>query len=860
MRPRQQNLFLLSIALLLFALAGTLTESPVYGDDDELVTQFLDRLGLTDLEIIHLETVIGKDLPNEKRIALAKKLADLYAAELLNNAGDEQKSADLLRRVQTLVRKAPEADTPSLQVMLLQADYTHAESLVTQWIADPVNVEARDEAGKLLVRVTPKLNDYQEQLNTQVETLTDLMDDMEDGAERDAKEKELLRTQAVAGRATYYAGWSNYYLGLTKPQSAATAFKIARDIFLRFLGIENDSYTDLEAEWLGLESAWRSGALIGLGLSEAASDNLDATRACFQLLEHASVPLEIQDQAAYWYVQGLLNAGKYDEAGSYAKEKIADYAANATKGKVSLCVSLVRSAFGDRSETVSPKKSQLGILGLEGLARLGERRTVRQLMEKYDIKLPSGGGFFLRWIDARRLLTVAERSKTPDDYRAAVQALTAALAAPDANAQISSAAQCRYELAWCHFQLGEYKEAGRQYGQAVTGLKASDTQTAAQSAWMAFASYQKATKAEPRSATAALEALRTLKRGFPDHPYAKRADYYMERLQQDAASPKETIAKLRRIKSDDPSYLSARYDICLLSHQSWTRAANDGKPGASKELFEAVREYLADASDDVDDSRKLKCCLVAADAALNGRSSDAATATSFLDWATPLTERLPLSHSLVAEYHYRRLQMAGQRGDDEARRTHADWLVQHAAGSIYERPALVVAAKAVDEKLKSATEGQKRTLYEEAYAVYARLAEREGNSVEAISAKKNARIATSKLAYYALQLGQFGEAARQMEKLLAAYPKDKSYLRRAGLAYFHAGSYEQSLPQWRTVLSGVSKNSEEWYEAKYYQLCCLFETDPETAEKVLRQFQLLHPDLGPSSWKDRFTELVRRKL
>ncbi len=857
----RRSYVLLVIAFLHFMMPATLPISTVRGDDDELVTQFLDRLGLTDLEIVHLERVVWEDLPKERQIALAKKLADLYASELMTNAGDEEKSLDLLQRIQRLTQRVPQADTPALQVMLLQADYYHAESLVTEWIANPAYVEARDEASVILARITPELNEFQKQLNSQVDDLVDLIDSIEESDRRSAKEKELDRTQPVAGRATYFAGWSNYYLGLTKRESAATEFKVARDIFRRVLDIDSESYVDVDAEWLGLESTWRSRALIGLGLAEAAAGNLDASRTCFQLLEHASVPPEIQDQASYWYVQGLLNAGKHGEAGTYAREKVAEWAGNATQGKVSLCVSLVRAAYGDRSEQVSSEKADLGIIGLEGLARLGERRTVRQLMDKYDIRLPSGGGFYLRWINARRLLAAAERSKTPDDYKAAVNALTAALAAPDANQHISSTGQCRYEMAWCHFQLGSYKEAGREYEQAVTGLKVSDAQTAAQSAWMAFVSFQKLSKTEPRSAADAVNALKTLKRDFPSHPHAKRADYYMKRIEQDSASPREAIDKLHEIKPGNPQYLAARYDICVLIHQLWSRASTDGKSPASRELYAAVREYLATARDDADDGRKLKCCLLAADAALNGPRPDEPEAAAFLDGASPLAQRLPPSNSLVAQYHYRRLQMAGRKGDDQARRTHADWLVQHAAGSMYEVPALVVSAKALDERLKTATdEQQKKALHREAYAVYARLVNREGNSVEALSARKNARIATSKLAYYASQLGRFDEAARHLGKLLAAYPKDKSYLRRAGLAYFHAAKYDKSLPYWRTVLSGVSKSSDEWYEAKYYQLSCLFNNDPKTGEKVLRQFKLLHPDLGPPAWKDKFEGLARRKL
>lgn len=832
---------------------------PAAADDNEVVAQFLDRLGLVDLQVMHLENVLeDRGLPGDKRVSLAKKLADLYAAQMMASAGDNEQSQAILRRIRALTQKVPQADTPSLQVMLLQADYKHAESLATRWIGDPKDTAARDEASRIFVRITPQLNDYQKKLNAQADELIDLVDDMEEGNQREAKEKELARVLAVAGRATFYAGWSNYYHGLTKRPQAKGDFEIARTAFRTLLDIEDESYAELDAEWLALESVERAGALIGLALAESAADNLEASRACVALLEHASVASEIQDQAPYWYVQGLLNAGKYDEAMRYSEEKIATYAGNATQGKVSLCASLVRATFAERSENGAPAKQRLGIIGLEGLVRLGQQRAAAQLMEEYDIKLDDTGGFFLGWMKGRRQLTAAERSKKPNAYKAAAESLARALKALDADQHVSSAAQCRYELAWCYFQVGDHQKAGDQYEQAVTGLKLSDPEKAAKSAWMAFASYQKLIKTSPRSATAAVNILKTLKRDFPDHPYAKRADYYINKLTQDSAPPGQTIENLEMITPDDPSYLSARYDICVLRHQLWAGAEEADKPAAAEAVQDAVKEILGSAARDQDDLRKVKCCLLAVDVHLKGTRANEALAKSYLDIASRLVERLPVSSSAAAEYHYRCLQLAGKQGDDQARRVHAEWLVRNAPGSIYEVPALVIAAKAVDDSIDAASESQKQTLYEEGHDLYRRLVERLGHTPEEISGKKNTRIANSKLAQYAFHLGRYESAAETLERLLVAFPKGRAYLRRAGLAHFHGGDYDKALPHWRKLLLGVPNDSEDWYEAKYYQLSCLFETDRTTAEKVMRQLRLLHPDLGPPAWRERLLELDSR--
>ena len=131
----------------------------------------------------------------------------------------------------------------------------------------------------------------------------------------------------------------------------------------------------------------------------------------FLLILTACAGLRDKKSASEYFEEGvsLVQKGKYDEAMRYSEEKTATYAGNATQGKVSLCASLVRAAFADRSGNVSPDKQRLGAIGLEGLVRLGQHRAAGQLMEEYDIKLDNTGGFFLRWMEGRRLLAAAEQ-------------------------------------------------------------------------------------------------------------------------------------------------------------------------------------------------------------------------------------------------------------------------------------------------------------------------------------------------------------------------------------------------------------------------------------------------------------------
>jgi tetratricopeptide (TPR) repeat protein len=185
----------------------------------------------------------------------------------------------------------------------------------------------------------------------------------------------------------------------------------------------------------------------------------------------------------------------------------------------------------------------------------------------------------------------------------------------------------------------------------------------------------------------------------------------------------------------------------------------------------------------------------------------------------------------------------------------ANWIADNGAGSPYELPALVIVARQADDSVAAADDASKKARQAEAAEIYARLAALVGESPEAIAGVKNALAVNSKLAHYDESLGRWKEAATRLDKIVAALPSDKKYLRRAGIAHFQAGEYAPALDQWRKLLGGVESGSEEWFEAKYHQLACLTKTDRASAVKVWKQFKLLFPQVKSAAWKDKFAAL-----
>jgi tetratricopeptide (TPR) repeat protein len=498
----------------------------------------------------------------------------------------------------------------------------------------------------------------------------------------------------------------------------------------------------------------------------------------------------------------------------------------------------------------------LGRLGIEGLVRQRQFDLLRQLMAKYGIEPRSDDGFYLVWMKGQQQYFDAAKNSSSEGYGEAAATLRAALSDPQAAKDLAAAGRCRYLLGWCLYRLEQREQAARQFEQAADALRGSGEKDAVDSAWMAFVCYKELADAEPARVSLAIDALEKLKRDYPNSEQAGRADFLLARLRKAAASLEESIASLEAIEKGDDNYLSARYELCLLYHQRWVKQRNDPERGekAASQLRAAIDTFLAAAKND-DPQRRLRCLLLGVDAAMGGVSPDESAAQQYLALSEPLAVAIPAESSLAADYHYRALQFARRQNDSASQERHAAWLAENAGDSSYALASLIVLARAADQAVADSPSESRRGRVEEAADVYTRLVARLGSTSEAIAAERNARAANSKLAEYEFDLGRYDEAARRLDVLLAAFPDQQDYLRRGGLAHFHAGQFEAALANWRTLLAGVPANSTEWYEAKYYQLSCLARVDRDQARKVYQQLRLLHPEIADPTWGEKLNEL-----
>lgn len=827
-------------------------------DDDEVLDRYLDRLGLDDLRATHLHQVIDKLPAGDRQDQLARRLGDLYASRLMDTATDSQDYQSTVSRIEDLAARFPAVNTAALKLTLLQADYLRAEKLAHQWTRLHGSREALSESGQVLLVVAPQFNALSEQYREEVEKLSKECEDLE-GDELVAKEKELIKSELLAARATYFAGWSNYYLGLARQagNDETLGLKVARQHFRNFLalpeeedGVEKDDYKKMRVG-VGLEREFPCLALVGLGMCEAALGNVEASRACLHMLvEESNAVPRYRDQVDFWLLRGLLNAERFDDALKIAQQRV-ETLTNASQGKVLFCVTLIRSGFGKETTGTQQK---LGPIGIHGLARLRQFDLLREAARKYGIDLTNETGFYLQWLNGEQLAAKANKTRQASDYQAAIDALQAALKQPEVETAVADAAQCRRLLGGCLYEMGKYEQAAKAFDQAFQGLKSVNQRDAARSLWMACVSYRQLAKKQPRWSNTAIERLETLKDEFPQSQYARNVDYEIAKVRRGNVTLEQSIQQLEAIAPDDPSYHAARFDLCALRYEIWVR--NKKAPGKfSQDLQQAVGQYL-EFTKGSPDERRTRAALWGIDAILANQQPDLEAATALMERVKNSSEALELGSSVRHDYRYRALQIALKSGDRAGLKRHALWLADHAASSDYAPYALTVLAKTSELAVQEEKDEDKlKRLHLEAREIFERLVRLLGESAEQIRGSKNALVANSRLAHYDHQTGRFAKAAERLEKLLEAYPSNKKYLRRAGLAHYNDKQYERSLSHWRTLVSGLPSETDEWYEAKYYQMACLANIDPAKAAKVMGQFKKLHPEMGSAAWRKKIQQL-----
>ena len=852
----------ISTFVLLTACCSPASQLVAQDKNDDAVEQYLSELGLADLQIRQLNDMIN--LAPTKRTERAKRLVDLYINELIKDSDDEQRRSRMLTDIKQLLAKVPGARTAGLEVMLSVVNQQKAETYAERWLngklvpdstAPPLGEAARQEAVKILRAAIPQLEQHKRSLEADLDKLDKQIGLLGPGKVVQDKLKEERQKEVLVDRAIFFLGFSHYYAGVTSPNGGAS-FQEARKMFREFLRLEPANLIAKEtAETLGLNISLNALALMVLAQCEMLLKDFGKADACFNLLKDPSVRDADRMQAIFRQGRTLMVAKQFPRALNFMQDVTRQQSLTNDQQRRLYCF-MVKSGVAHPQIADAEKMIHVG---LREIATLGDYNVVQHLVKKFEIKLDTLGGFYFSWIKGRMLLAEAEKTKTKAAYLAALEPLQAALRDPGAKQDQASASTCRYQLACCQYFLQDYEASARLFELAGSGLKEANDKNAVNAVWNAIASYLKTFKKNPRSAAKIVALLKSFKADYPRDARAGKVDFLINQIERDSLSRMDAVAKLEKIPPGDKTYVTARYDVCTLLHEQWglDRSKKDVAVAVGKQLAAAIDTYLK-VSGQKPSEERLKCCLWALEVHLSTASENLTAARRHLDLAENISKGLPAasqveagktpsSHVLTIYYQGLRLaQKTKNAGDAEAK---ARWLVRNARGHNYEIQAVVHLCKVLEKEANKNAE-QRR----EAYELYARLATHYGQTENDLRTKKNAKYVNLQLAHYAHETGAFGEAADVLTIFLSLDPKNEKYLRRLGLANFEAKRYPQALGQWRTLVSGLKRGSQQWHEARYYQIASLAKTDRSKASKVYKQFEVFYPS-PPSPWKRKYFEL-----
>jgi tetratricopeptide (TPR) repeat protein len=796
----------------------------------------------------------------ELRKASSPIVEKLALEALAAVASDPQRLSRLLARLEQVLDEFPEVRAPGVELVLLQGQFQQVEAEVLRWLEDPSQSTAREAARQRLTTMAPRLTRCAQELTQAADRLEEQLQSSTDGQQQAVLEQQVAQQRVLAVKADYFRAWSAYYLAAVHndPPTRHEQFAAARESFFHLLELGGyRDYKAVVAAELGLASAWRSRAVIGLALAEMGLGNLAHAEEVLRWLDEPAVPAAIRDQAGYWHVQGLLVAGQFVEAAKRVEEAVGAFSETASPGKSSLCLAALRMALGEVEMPADPRRRMI-VGGVRGLARMRQFTTLEELIERHRLEeSPYGNAFPLVWLRGRRLYLAGEKSRDPAELTRADAVLTEALAMDEARRDRPGAAQARYYLGWAKYRLGTTLAAAQTFHDAATALREAGSALAAQAAWMQCVCLAELAESDRGQIPAALRALEALKRDYPQSAEVRQAEWLQSRLRRLQRTPEAALAELEAIPPGDERYAAAQAEMCELRFQQWQQARLEPERAAelARAIVETAQRLIARTPVKEQGSSQVRAALrVVAVLREDPRSDDEAIA-GWLKQVEAAAERLEPSSPVALEYQFRRLELAQHRGDAAAAQRAAQHLADYGQRTAYEAAALVVLARRAEEEAEAAKGPRDSQAWAQAEALYTRLVEVLGETPQRLAEDKNAAAATSRLARCHEQLGRWPEAAERLNRLVAAFPKDRTLLQRAGRACYEAGQYPQALAHWRTLLAGLPAGSEAWFEAKYYQVACLVHTDRAAAQRVLRQLEVLYPEVPSELWRTRLKAL-----
>ena len=839
------------ITLLSITMVSVATD--VVAQSDEVV-ETADRLGLANVSLRYYERQVNSG-DSELAKTASEKLADLYARRLISIPHDASLRDDLIKRVTSLIQRFPQTNKTSLRVLLLQADVARGEDLIGDWYGDFQSTSKLTAAREIFASVGQQLDVHQKNARTELDELLGRVDvDSLPVTAPDRIRRDDLNQ--ILGTSLYYSGWSNLYAASIGTNSDSGAVTRARDAFKLFLSIESEDsdYSDYVATeplddeiQLQLFGEYQIRSVIGLALAEYVSGNEDSADYCFNWLNSKQVSAVFRDDANLRRVQCLLRMSRIDKLRTLVVSVIEDDSTQGSDNNIVLFTTLI--GYGHQMSD-----REVLNLGVSGLAKIERQDALAVMLNKYDIKLSFGESFFIDSVLVAQQLRGLDDDSTSEERRAVIDRFKQLVTHQDAVRHRLVTARNNQSLAQLLYKEGEFLNAGEAFERAASGFSTRDKDAEAELLFNAFVCFYKVRNDDPSAINKSKTLLQRLKNEHLGHPLAAKAGTLLARLEKFSLDTASQITRLDQMSVQDSGYAVSRYELCLLLHRRWQEIGSS-RVAASDYANRLERETkkMMNVSG-ITSQQKARVCLLVADVTLNSLEKKPAIADQYLARADVLFDSLDEQSrsTLLPEYHFRRYQWAKVASPADADE-HASWLASNADGSPFQLPGLISLAR----EFEAASEGSNdQAEHQRGYELYLKIANIQNVFDNSTEIKGNVGIVLQKLGHYAGLTKQHSTALKCYRRLIASSPNSREFLLGGGRAAVATADFEFGLECWRPLVQGLPKGSDQWLEAKYYQIQCLRATDIEAARKVLSQFKAIYPEPGASEFGKKLKNLT----
>ena len=810
----------LSLTLILVTITST---QFAYSSQD--LTAWLRRMECYELLALHLEEQLQVGTTSEKEVS-AKSLADLYAS-MLFNANDEKRKK-LLSKAKQLLTRLPTLATTDLRLQLMRGSYLAAELILEQYRFRIVDSKTHAEAitqlrevNKELAEIRPELMDV---LRSSRRSLSD------------------LKSRNAALSTTLFA-WSTYYLA--RHDKDTEAAKVAAKLFAEILQAQNASLQEVSTDLRIYDYGAR--ALLGIALCKEVANDPAGPEPWLEELEVDGVWPNVKRQIPLWRLHIMIDANRWHSVVSLLR----DESSNASIPDYWLLLIASRALEVPRKEN-APLAAEIAI---EQLVKLGRLNMVSGLVNTHGKKVLDNtnfvGKYILadlqyqklkeKWIDVNS----SENEKMKDDFANVAQTLREAIEAEDAKYFNHALSTCRFLLAHALFQAGQFAEAAIVFSEATGGDQMEEAK------WMTIVSLD---QLETRNFEQ--EELRDLsiEQYITLFPNASRTNTLKLHRSFDKSTGEQSIDELLAIARHDPIYNEARMRVEDLLYSQWRVAER-------LELSEAGTKYLEIAVPALEveletipknDAAILSRSRRILEVALHHAIVRTGAAENIFDIVDEISVNSP---HIVEELIYRKIQYQLIQGNMTQAVSLALSLLDNSPSSFWNKHTAIILLNSI----RSSPSHIKDTLRSE----YFRIGSTYIDSLQEETLKQTGQFS---VATDIVNMGheiwktdadeQTGSIALLLARRLnLVHKQNRVLLRLCAFLEEGKGDPEIAISHWRTLSSGISKGTPDWFEARYKLISLLQKLDPVAAQKLFDQHHALYPTYGPPPFDKLFQEL-----